>query len=77
DIAALIMTYRHLSKLKNTYTDKIPNMLDANGRVHTSYNQSGTVTGRLSSSDPNLKNIPIKSPEGRKIREDVIAEDGY
>ncbi|AIT09437.1 DNA polymerase I [Candidatus Francisella endociliophora] len=77
EIAALIMKYRHLSKLKNTYTDKLPKMLDVNGRVHTSYNQTGTVTGRLSSSDPNLQNIPIKSPEGRKIRQAFVAEEGF
>ncbi|WP_212789451.1 DNA polymerase I [Francisella halioticida] len=75
-IAALIMKYRHLSKLKNTYTDKLPKTLDSDSRAHTSYNQTGTVTGRLSSSDPNLQNIPIKSPEGRKIRQAFVAEDG-
>ena len=77
EIAALIIKYRHLSKLKNTYTDKLPKMLDVNGRVHTSYNQTGTVTGRLSSSDPNLQNIPIKSPEGRRIRQAFIAEQEF
>lgn len=75
EVAALIMEYRHLSKLKNTYTDKLPKMIDANGRVHTSYNQTGTITGRLSSSDPNLQNIPIKSPEGRKIRQAFVADN--
>jgi DNA polymerase-1 len=77
EVAALIMEYRHLSKLKNTYTDKLQNILDENSRAHTSYNQTGTVTGRLSSSEPNLQNIPIKSAEGRKIREAFIAEDGF
>ena len=77
EVAALIMDYRHLSKLKNTYTDKLPNILDTNSRAHTSYNQTGTVTGRLSSSEPNLQNIPIKSVEGRKIREAFIAEDDF
>ncbi|QLE79495.1 DNA polymerase I [Francisella sp. Scap27] len=77
EVAALIMEYRHLSKLKNTYIDKLPNILDENSRAHTSYNQTGTVTGRLSSSEPNLQNIPIKSAEGRKIREAFIAEDGF
>ncbi|MCL4110931.1 UNVERIFIED_CONTAM: hypothetical protein GTU68_030123 [Idotea baltica] len=77
EVAALIMEYRHLSKLKNTYTDKLPNILDENSRAHTSYNQTGTVTGRLSSSEPNLQNIPIKSAEGRKIREAFTAEDGF
>ncbi|APC96640.1 DNA polymerase I [Francisella frigiditurris] len=77
EVARLIMEYRHLSKLKNTYTEKLPKMVDSNSRVHTSYNQTGTVTGRLSSSDPNLQNIPIRSPQGRKIREAFVAEEGF
>ncbi|MFC4893017.1 DNA polymerase I [Pseudofrancisella aestuarii] len=77
EVARLIMEYRHLSKLKNTYAEKLPKMVDSNSRVHTSYNQTGTVTGRLSSSDPNLQNIPIRSPQGRKIREAFVAEEGF
>lgn len=74
----VIMTYRGLSKLKSTYTDKLPQMADANsGRVHTSYHQAVTATGRLSSSDPNLQNIPIRTEEGRRIRQAFIAPDGY
>ena len=73
-----ILDYRGLAKLKSTYTDKLPGMLDpATGRVHTNYSQAVAVTGRLSSSDPNLQNIPVRTPEGRKIREAFIAEPGF
>jgi DNA polymerase-1 len=73
----LILEYRGLSKLKSTYTDKLAEMiLPATGRVHTSYSQAVAVTGRLSSSDPNLQNIPIRTAEGRRIREAFIAERG-
>lgn len=73
----LILEYRSLSKLKSTYTDKLPQQLDGKtGRVHTSYHQAVAATGRLSSSDPNLQNIPIRSEEGRKIRQAFIAPDG-
>ncbi|SFC42123.1 DNA polymerase I [Marinospirillum celere] len=74
----VIMQHRGLSKLKNTYTDKLPLLVDSHtGRVHTSYHQAVTATGRLSSSDPNLQNIPIRSEQGRRIRQAFIAEPGY
>jgi DNA polymerase-1 len=74
----LILEYRGLAKLKSTYTDKLPLMVNpATGRVHTNYSQATAVTGRLSSNDPNLQNIPVRSAEGRKIREAFIAEPGF
>ncbi len=73
----LILEYRSLAKLKTTYTDKLPQLIDARtGRVHTSYNQAVAVTGRLSSTDPNLQNIPVRTAEGRRIRQAFIAEPG-
>ena len=73
----LILEHRSLSKLKNTYTDKLPKMINqSTGRVHTSYNQAVAITGRLASSDPNLQNIPIRTPEGRRVREAFIAPKG-
>jgi DNA polymerase-1 len=73
----LLLEYRGLAKLKSTYTDKLPKMVDPNtGRVHTSYNQAVAVTGRLASSDPNLQNIPVRTTEGRRIREAFIAPRG-
>jgi DNA polymerase-1 len=74
----LILEHRSLSKLKSTYTDKLPLMISSDtGRVHTSYQQAVTATGRLSSTDPNLQNIPIRTEEGRKIRQAFIAPDNY
>ena len=74
----LLLEHRSLSKLKSTYTDKLPEMINPrNGRVHTSYHQAVAATGRLSSSDPNLQNIPIRTPEGRRIRQAFIAPQGY
>ena len=76
-IAELILEYRGMRKLKNTYVDKLPQEVAADGRVHTNYNQTGTITGRLSSNNPNLQNIPIKSLEGRRIRQAFVAKKGY
>lgn len=74
----LLLDYRSLAKLKSTYTDKLPLMMDCNtGRVHTNYAQAVAVTGRLASSDPNLQNIPVRTSEGRRIREAFIAPPGY
>ncbi|MBV4532249.1 DNA polymerase I [Pseudomonas sp. SWRI107] len=74
----VLMQYRTLSKLKSTYTDKLPGQINPRtGRVHTSYQQAVAATGRLSSSDPNLQNIPIRSAEGRRIRQAFIASPGY
>jgi DNA polymerase-1 len=76
-LPAVLMEYRSLSKLKSTYTDKLPEMVDPKtGRVHTSYHQAVTATGRLSSSDPNLQNIPIRTEEGRRIRQAFVAAPG-
>lgn len=74
----LLLEYRSLSKLKSTYTDKLPEMINTTtGRVHTSYHQAVAATGRLSSSDPNLQNIPIRTQEGRRIRQAFIAPQGF
>lgn len=73
----VLLEYRGLAKLKSTYTDKLPKMINSQtGRVHTSYNQAVAITGRLASSDPNLQNIPVRTQEGRRIREAFIAPQG-
>jgi DNA polymerase-1 len=74
----LILEYRGIAKLKSTYTDNLPLEIDAaTGRIHTSYHQAVAATGRLSSADPNLQNIPIRTPEGRRIRQAFIAAPGH
>ena len=77
DLPRLVLEYRGLAKLKSTYTDKLPLLADRQGRLHTSYHQAVAATGRLSSSDPNLQNIPIRTAEGRRIRQAFIAPEGH
>jgi DNA polymerase-1 len=77
-LAKILLDYRGLAKLKSTYTDKLPRMVDAaTGRVHTNYAQAVAVTGRLASNEPNLQNIPVRTAEGRRIREAFIASPGH
>jgi DNA polymerase-1 len=77
ELPQVILDYRSVSKLKSTYTDKLPEQISANtGRIHTSYHQAVAATGRLSSTDPNLQNIPIRTNEGRRIRQAFVAPEG-
>lgn len=76
-VPQLILQHRELHKLKSTYVDSLPQLVDSQGRVHTSFNQAVAATGRLSSSDPNLQNIPIRTEMGREIRKAFIADPGY
>ena len=77
-LAKMLLDYREISKLKSTYTDKLPKMVNSRtGRVHTNYGQAIAVTGRLASNDPNLQNIPVRTPEGRRIREAFVAPKGH
>jgi DNA polymerase-1 len=77
-LAKMLLDYREISKLKSTYTDKLPKMVNPRtGRVHTNYGQATAVTGRLASNDPNLQNIPVRTPEGRRIREAFVAPKGH
>ena len=77
-LPALILEYRGLAKLKSTYTDKLPRMINpTTGRIHTRYAQAAVITGRLASSDPNLQNIPVRTAEGRRVRTAFVASDGH
>ncbi|TMH74148.1 MAG: DNA polymerase I [Betaproteobacteria bacterium] len=77
-LAKMLLDHREISKLKSTYTDKLPKMVNPRtGRVHTNYGQATAVTGRLASNDPNLQNIPVRTPEGRRIREAFVAPKGH
>jgi DNA polymerase I len=77
-LAKMLLDHREISKLKSTYTDKLPRMVNPRtGRVHTTYGQAVAVTGRLASNDPNLQNIPVRTPEGRRIREAFVAPPGH
>ena len=77
-LVPLLLEHRHLAKLRGTYLEALPKLIHpATGRVHTSFRQTGTVTGRLSSADPNLQNIPLRTPEGRRIREAFVAQEGW
>lgn len=76
-VCEYLLEYRKLTKLLSTYVEALPKLADKNGRIHTTFNQTGTATGRLSSSDPNLQNIPSRSDEGIRIREGFVPKDGY
>ncbi len=76
EIAEKVLSFRELSKLKSTYVDALAELADANHRVHTTYQQASTATGRLSSHDPNLQNIPIRTPRGQKVRDAFVASEG-
>src|SRR5699024_497250 len=77
ELPSVIMAYRGMAKIKSTYTDKLPELVHKEGRLHTSYHQAVTATGRLSSSDPNLQNIPVRTAEGRRIRQAFTAGPGH
>ena len=77
EIAGKIIEYRHFTKLKSTYTDALQKLVDNTGRVHTTFSNTNVITGRLSSNNPNLQNIPIRTEDGEKIRKTFISKNGY